>query len=313
MHPFRFGVMMNHSMTMPTSGVQWRDFCRSAEDLGYSSLLLSDHLWEQLAPGPAVMAAADATEHLRVGTLMYCNDFRYPAILAKEVATLDLLTDGRLEVGLGAGWKDTDYHQAGIRKDPDGVRVDRMVEALEILTGLLGDEPFSYAGEHYTITELDATPKPIQKPHPPLILGGGGPRVLRIAAQKGDIVSINRTLRAGAVGTNARNNSSDAATDQKVHWVREAAGDRFGDLELNMVIPDMVLTDDRRAEAAKHTARFGLDVDDVLRVPHLWLGTVDQICEDLIERRERWGVSYLVVIAADMQAAAPIVERLRGT
>jgi probable F420-dependent oxidoreductase len=313
MRPFRFGVMANDSLQLPTSGRAWGDFCRKVEDLGYSSVLLSDHLWPQLAPGPAIMAAADATTALRVGALMFCNDFRHPVMLAKEAATLDLLSDGRLELGIGAGWKDADYKHAGVPKASGKQRVDRLTEAIAILKGLFADGPFDFEGQHYRVTGLDSQPKPVQRPRPPLILGGGAPRVLSMAAREGDIVSINRSLRAGAVGTQARNNSSAAATDQKVQWIRDAAGDRFEELELNMVVPDLQITSNRRAEAERLVDRYDLEPEEVLQVPHLWLGTVDEICEDLQTRRDRWGVSYVVVIARDVEAAAPVVSRLAGT
>lgn len=312
MRPFRFGLMGNHSMAMPASGRKWEDYCRSTEDLGYSSLLLSDHFWPQLAPTPAIMAAAAATSTLRVGALMYCNDYRHPVVLAKEAATLDLLSDGRLEMGLGAGWKDSDYEQSGITKDRAGTRVDRLQEAITVLKGLWSEGALSFDGAHYRISDLDAQPKPRQQPHPPLILGGGSKRVLSMAGREADIISVNRALQAGAVGTKARNNSSAAATDEKFQWVREAAGERFDDLELNMVVPDIVLTDHRRAEAEHLVDRYQLDPDEVLQVPHLWVGTVDQICEDLQARRERWGVSYVVVTAKDRDLAAPVVARLAG-
>jgi len=311
--PFRFGVMANHSLALPKDAATWSAFCRRAEDLGYSSALLSDHLWDQLAPVPAIISAAEATTTLRVGALMFCNDYRHPAMLAKETATADLLSGGRLEVGLGAGWKVTDYSQSGIRHDPAGVRVDRLVEGVQVLKGLWGEGPFSFEGDHYTIKDLDSNPKPLQRPHPPLILGGGSVRVLSLAGREGDIVSINRALKSGAVDPAAKNNSSGASTDQKIEWIRAAAGSRFDDIELNMVVPDIVITDRRRAVAEERASQYQLSASEVLEVPHLWCGSVDQVCEDLISRRERWGISYLVVTAKDVEAAAPVVARLSGT
>lgn len=311
--PFRFGLMVNHSIPLPRGRADWVSLCRKAEQVGFSSILLSDHLWAQLAPVPAIMAAAEATSpSVRVGALMFGNDYRHPAVLAKEVASLDVLTDGRIEVGLGAGWKESDYRQSGIRLDPPGVRVDRLRESIAVLKGLWAGGEFSYRGEHYQIDRLENTPQPVQLPHPPLVVGGGGRRVLSLAAREADIVGINRSLTVGAVGTAARNNSSGAATDQKVQWIREAAGERFGQLELTMVVPDVTITDDRRATARGLASRYGLEPDDVLEVAQLWCGSVDQICDDLVRRRERWGVSYLVVVARDLELVAPVVERLAG-
>jgi probable F420-dependent oxidoreductase len=313
MRPFRFGVMANHTLAPPQDGKAWADFCRRAEDLGYSSVLLSDHLYDPLTPVPAMMAAADATSTLRVGALVFGNDYRHPAMLAKEVAVVDVLSGGRVEFGLGAGWKATDYEQSGIRQDPAGVRVDRLVESVAVLKGLWADGPFSYAGEHYRITDLDSVPKPRQRPHPPVLLGGGSKRVLSVAGREADIVGVNRALRSGSVDAGALNDSSARSTDRKVGWIREAAGERFDRIELNMVVPDLVITGRRRQVAEDLAGPYQLSPDEVLEVPHLWVGTVEEICADVVRRRERWGVSYLMVIAKDMEAAAPVVARLAGT
>lgn len=311
-HPFRFGVMANHTTPMPSSGRQWADFCKKVEDLGYASLALSDHLWGQPAPVPAIAAAAAATSQLRVGALMFCNDFRHPAILAKEVATLDVLADGRLDLGIGAGWKDTDYQQTGIAKDRAGVRIERLAESVSVIKGLLGDEPFTFDGQHYSIDGLDNQPKPIQRPHPPLIMGGGGPKVLRLAAEHAQIVSVNRSLRDGEVDRGARRNSSAEATDEKITWVREVAGARWKEIEINMVVPDVVITAQRRRAVTELAQRFGLTPEEVEENPHVWVGTVDQICDDLMARRERFGASFVTVVAEHFEASAPVIERLAG-
>ena len=183
---FRFGLQL----ATATSAKDWAEQAKRAEDLGFSSLLMPDHFGDQLAPIAGLMAAADATTSLRIGALVHDNDYRHPVVLAKESATLDLLSDGRLELGVGAGWMNTDYEQSGIPKDPAGVRIERLEEALDILDGLFADGPFDYQGQHYTITGLDGLPKPLQKPRPPLIIGGGGKRVLSLAARRADIVGI---------------------------------------------------------------------------------------------------------------------------
>jgi probable F420-dependent oxidoreductase len=310
-HPrrFRFGIQLS---TAP-DGAAWRDLARKAEDLGYATLFLPDHLGDQLAPVPAMMAAADATTALRVGALVLDNDFRHPVMLAKEIATLDLLTEGRVELGLGAGWMNSDYEQSGIPKDPARVRVDRMEEAIAVLRGCFAEGPFDHAGEHYRITGLDARPLPHQRPHPPLLIGGGGPRVLSIAGREADIVGINPALRSGNVDHDAAQDGAAGVTDQKLAWVRDAAGDRYDDLELNMLILAGVVTDDRRGTAEMMAPLFGLDPAEVESYPHACIGTVEQIGDDLRARRERWDVSYVVFQGDVMEAMAPVVAALAGT
>jgi probable F420-dependent oxidoreductase len=310
-HPrrFRFGIQLSSA----PDGAAWRELARKAEDLGYSTLFLPDHLGDQLAPVPAMMAAADATTDLRVGALVLDNDFRHPVVLAKEIATLDLLTVGRVELGLGAGWMNSDYEQSGIPKDPARVRVDRMEEAVAVLRGCFAEGPFDHAGEHYRITGLDARPLPHQRPHPPLLIGGGGRRVLSIAGREADIVGINPALRSGNVDQGAAQDGAAAVTDQKLAWVREAAGDRYDDLELNMLVLAGVVTDDRRGTAEMMAPLFGLDPDEVESYPHACIGSVQQISDDLRSRRERWDVSYVVLQGDVMEAMAPVVAELAGT
>jgi probable F420-dependent oxidoreductase len=307
--PFRFGIQV------PTaaSAAAWRDLARRAEALGYATLFLPDHLGDQLAPVPALMAAADATEALRVGALVLDNDFRHPVVLAKEIATLDLLTEGRVELGLGAGWMNSDYEQSGIAKDPPRVRVERMEEAIAVLKGCFAEGPFSHEGRHYRVSDLDARPLPHQRPHPPLLIGGGGRRVLSVAGREADIVGINPALRSGRVDQDAARDGAASVTDQKLAWLREAAGDRFADLELNMLVLAGVVTDDRRGTAEAMAPLFGLDPADVETYPHACIGTVAQICEDLRARRERWGVSYWVFQGDAMDAMAPVVAELAGS
>jgi probable F420-dependent oxidoreductase len=311
-HPrrFRFGVQAAGA----PDAEAWRRIARKAEDLGYSTLFIPDHFGDQLAPVPALMAAADATTTLRVGGLVLDNDYRHPVVLAKELATLDVLSGGRLEVGLGAGWMRTDYDQSGIGYDPPKVRVDRFEEGLAVVKGLLGSggEPFSFAGDHYQVTDMPGLPRPVQQPVPVLI-GGGGRRVLSIAAREADIVGINPNLRSGAVDKETIADATAASFDQKVAWVREAAGSRFDDIELNLLVFVAVVTDDRQAMAEMLAGGFGVDPQDALSIPNAFVGTVNEICDDLVERRERWGVSYVVFQEGAMDAMAPVVARLAGT
>ena len=309
-HPrrFRFGIQLS---TAP-DGPGWADQARQAEDLGYDTLVLPDHFGDQLAPVPALMAAADATTDLRVGALVFDNDYKHPVVLAKELATVDRLSGGRVEVGLGAGWMASDYEQAGIPMDPPGTRVSRMEEGIAVLKGCFGPGPFSFEGEHYRITGYDGLPKPVQSP-PPLLVGGGSPRVLGIAAREADIVGINPSIHSGHVDAAAAQDGAAARTDEKVRWIREAAGDRYADLELNMLQFAGIVTDDRAGTAEMMAPLFGLPPAEVETYPHACIGTVEQIAEDLHARRERWDVSYFVFQGDSMGAMAPVVARLRGT
>jgi probable F420-dependent oxidoreductase len=306
---FRFGVMAASAR----SGASWADKARKAEGLGYSTLVMPDHLGDQLAPTPALAAAAAATTSLRLGTLVYANDFRHPAILAKETATIDLLSDGRLEVGLGAGWMNEDYAWSGIPHDRAGIRIERMIEGAAVLRGLWGDGPFSYAGQHYTITEMNGTPKPVQAGGPPLVIGGGARRVLSTAARLADIVGVNPDVGTGAFGAEASASMSAERTDEKLGWVRDAAGDRFPDLEISILKFVTIVTDDRDAVAAKVGPAMGMDAATLLASPHTLIGSVAQIVDELVEQRERWQGSYVTVQSDALDSFAPVVAALAGT
>ena len=310
-HPrtFRFGVQLSTA----DSAEDWADLARKAEDLGYSTLFIPDHFQGQFAPGPALAAAATATTDLRIGTLVYDNDYRHPVVLAKEAATLDVLSGGRFELGLGAGWMKSDYEQSGMPFEPPKVRVDRMVEGIAVLKGLFTDGAFSFSGEHYTISELDGLPKPVQQPGPPLLIGGAQKRVLSIAGREADIVGINPAIRSGQVDADAARSGMAAETDQKVAWVKEAAGHRYADLELNMLVFSVAVTDDRADLVEKLAPLFGLPPDQLEDYPHAWIGTVEEITGQIQRGRERWDISYLTVQADAMESMAPVVAALAGT
>jgi probable F420-dependent oxidoreductase len=306
---FRFSVQVGTA----AGGQEWADLAREAESLGYSVLTMPDHFGDQFAVGPALGAAAAATTTLRLGALVYDNDYRHPVLLAKEVATLDVLSGGRVELGLGAGWLTTDYEQSGIPCDPIGVRIDRMVEGLRVLRGLMADGPFTFEGEHYTITGLDGQPKPVQRPAPPVLIGGGGRRILSIAGREADIVGIGTNLRSGRIGPHLVDNVTADATAQKVGWVREAAGDRFDQLELHMQVFLFTLTDDRVAAATGVAQFMETTVDEVLRAPIVLMGTEQEVVDQIQRQREAYGISHLTVGQPSMHAFAPIVARLAGT
>lgn len=307
--PFRFGIQAKQA----ASRAEWIELAKKAEDLGYSTLTLPDHFDGQLAPAIACQAAADATTDLRVGALVWCNDYRHPVLFANEMATLDLLSEGRLELGIGAGWMKTDYEAAGMTYDRPGVRIDRMVESVEILKGLFSDGPFSFEGEHYTITDLDLQPKPFQKPYPPFLIGGGGPRMLRLAGKHADIVGVNPNLKSGAIDATTINDALLERFAEKISWVKEGAGDRFDDIELNVRAFFVVFTDDRAGTAEAMAAGMGLTAEQALATPLALVGTPAQMAADIVERRETLGFSYIGIGPDEMEQFAPVVAELAGT
>jgi probable F420-dependent oxidoreductase len=304
--PFRFAVFAHEA----ASRQAWEENARRVEALGYAILVMPDHFMNPLTPVPALAAAAAVTTTLRIGTIVFANDFRHPALLAKEAATLDLLSDGRFEFGLGAGWFQTEYERAGITFDSPGRRIDRMHEALTIVKGLWSDEPLTFQGTHYAITELDGTPKPVQKPHPPIFIGGTGRRMLRLAGQEADIVGfIPKNLPGG--GHDWLVSTPELLTEQ-IGWVREGAGARFDQLELSMVAFRTIVTDRPREAAAEVARDHDLTPDQVLASPDFLIGSEDAIVECLLRRREQFGVSYLEIAARDAAGFAPVVARLAG-
>ncbi|MCP3935262.1 MAG: TIGR03621 family F420-dependent LLM class oxidoreductase [Actinomycetia bacterium] len=307
-HPFRFGIQASRA----TSLSEWTEIARKVEDLGYSTLTMADHFDDHLAIGPALATAAAATSHLRLGTVVFCNDFRHPAMLAKEVATLDLLSEGRIEFGLGAGWMTADYEGTGLTLDRPGVRIERMLESLEICRGLFGSDPVNFEGDHYTITDLTGSPQPVQPGGPPILIGGGGPRMLRLAGRHADIVGINFNLNPGVFSPDLGVDAVPERADQKIAWVKEGASDRWGDLEVQVRIHLAVITDDREGTAAALGPAFGLTVDEALGTPFALVGTAEQIADDLIARRERWGISYVTVGLESLDDFAPVVDLISG-
>jgi probable F420-dependent oxidoreductase len=294
------------------TGDAWVDLVRKAESLGYSTVFMPDHFGEQLAPFPALAVAAQMT-HLTVGALVMCNDYRHPVVHAKEIASLDVLSDGRCEWGIGAGWMNTDYEQSGIAHDSAGVRIERLAEAVTVMKGLFADGESSLSGAYYTITALDGKPKPVQKPHPPLLIGGGGKKLLTLAGREADIVGIAPSATTGAVDPTTARDAAAERTDQKIAWVKEAAGDRFDDIELNLLVFAAVVTDDRAGMADMMAGAFSLTPEEVLATPHALMGSVEEICDDLEARRDKWGMSYIALQEPSMEAMGPVVAKLAGT
>jgi probable F420-dependent oxidoreductase len=308
--PFRFGIQVDGT----GDRASWADLARRVEGAGYSTLTMPDHFTGQLAPVPALQAAADATTTLRLGALVFDNDYKHPVVLAKELATMDVLSDGRVEIGLGAGWMVTDYEQSGIAYDSPGVRVSRFMEGLHVIKSALGPEPFSFAGEHYTITNYDGHPKPVQSP-PPVLIGGGGPRVLRFAAREADIVGINPTLTSGAIDQSTFASMTAEAVDEKVAVVTDAAtaAGRLDAIELNVRAFLVTVTDDVEGATNTIVEFSGASREMIEASPFVLVGPPSKLIDDLVARRERWGFSYVIVGQNDLDAFAPVVAALAGT
>ena len=309
--PFRFGA----GVTGAGSRAEWVALARRIEELGYATLLVPDHFDELFPPSVALMAAADAAPRLRVGSYVYDNDFRHPALLAKEAATLDLLTNGRLEFGIGAGWNLADYQQTGMAFESAGVRIERLAEAITIIRQFFTQESVTFAGKYYHVTGLEGRPNPAQRPHPPIFIGGGGKRVLTLAGEQADIVGLH--FKVNPNNTVDAEERLETALAHKVEWVRQAAGARFEAIELNLLLSGVIVTDDRR-QAAEERARQlqagGSSVTaDVLLVSPYWLiGTADEMAEQLMGLRERLGISYVVAREDAVESFAPVVARLAG-
>ncbi|NBN90104.1 MAG: TIGR03621 family F420-dependent LLM class oxidoreductase [Actinobacteria bacterium] len=306
--PFRFGVQCSRASTRS----EWIDLARRTEANGFDCLTMPDHFTDQLAPVPALQAVADATTTLRVGALVWDNDYKHPVVLAKELATIDLLSEGRLEIGIGAGWMISDYEQAGMPYDAAGVRIDRFIEGLEIIKRAMNEGAFSFSGKHYTINNYDGLPKPIQRPCPPILIGGGGKRVLSFAAREADIIGINGTMTAGVVGPDAISSMTADAVEEKVGIVRSAAGPRLADIEMNIRAFFVKVTDDASGTISGMAQMIGVEPTMVADTPFALIGPVNKIVDDLLARRERWGFSYVIVGAEDVDSFAPVVAALNG-
>ncbi len=305
--PFRFGLIGKAQ-----SREEWIEQAKKAEELAYTSFLASDHLYWEFSPIAALQAAASATTTLRIGSNVFSNDFWHPVPLAREAATLDVLSGGRFELGIGAGYFAGEYAQAGIPFASAKERIARLEEAVQVITGLFREEPLTFSGHYYTIQGL-SLPQPLQRPRPPLYMGGGGKLMLSAAARHSDIVGI--VPRALPNGYFDLSGADQIGTARKVAWVREAAGSRFEELELSIPILTVALTETEkdRLEAVKPLAALsGVSAEALLETIHNLVGSEDQICEELLERRERYGFSYITTTITNAEQMAPIVARLAG-
>jgi probable F420-dependent oxidoreductase len=318
--PFRFGLQSYAA----ESARHWRDQARQAEDAGFSTFSVADHV---IGPGPALSSAnhgvqnvaaipamavaAEVTTTIKIGARVFCVDYRQPVVFAKELATLDFFSDGRLELGLGAGWLQAEYEAMGVPWDRAGVRLDRMEETLTLIRAHFGEGQIDLHGTHVHASGFEGVPKPARG-MPPIMIGGGAQRVLGIAGREADIVSLNFNNSSGKLDAGSFGNSTADLTNQKLAWVRAGAGDRFDDIELEIRPYLTVVTDQREATLEAMAQRFGMSTTQVAAHPHVLIGSADSICETLIERRAQYGISYVTFGGANVEALFPVVERLTG-
>jgi probable F420-dependent oxidoreductase len=320
--PFRFGVL---SGIFSWSKTELQDVARRAESRGYHTFQLSDHVAGPgrameatghppggLAVGPALMALADATEQLRVGSLVSCIDYHHPVVLANEMATIDLLSEGRLELGLGAGWLTGEYQAMGLRFDPAPMRIERLGEAVRLIKLLFGEGEVTFQGEHFQVDGFEGAPRPIQRPHPPIVIGGGSRRVLQLAGREADVVSLNYNNRTGTLLGDGFRESTEKPTLEKIEWIRQGAGDRFEQPEIHIGAYFTNITNRPAGVIAEMSDMFGVPPADILSHPHALIGSTEAVCEELLRRREMYGISYVSVGAHLIDEFAPVVERLTG-
>ena len=319
--PFRFALQAFDA----ASGQAWADTARQTEDLGYTTLFTTDHHFGagpiaqasghravDVAPISAMTMAAAVTTTLRVGCRVFCVDYHHPVVLAKELATVDFLTNGRLEAAIGAGWVQAEYEGLGIPMDGPGTRIARLAETVELMRAHWSGEPVDVQGTHVRVSGFSGAPLPVQSPIP-LMIGGGAPKVLGLAGRLADIVSFNFNNAAGKLGPNSVASGTPAQTLEKVQWVRDGAGDRFDRIELEIGAYFIAVTDHPAAAAEAIGSRFGVSGDEIIRHPHALIGTVESICDTLIERRESLGISYVTIAQRHITEFAPIVARLTGS
>ena len=323
--PFRFSLQSFNTDSPRT----WRTLIAKTEDLGYSSFFLADHFLsagpalestfhppQMLGAVPAIAMALEQTSSLRVGCRVFCNDYRHPVILAKEAATMDYLSGGRLEFGLGAGWIKAEYLAAGLpfREFPE--RFERFAETVHAYKAFMSGQPLELTGQHINWSGFSGTPAPAQQPWPPLMIGGGSKKILEFAGREADIVSLNFNNRAGMLGPDGMNSGLAEATARKIEWIKNGAGDRFADIELEIGAYNTIITDHPLPTAAAIGEALGMTAEAVLNHPHCLIGSVDFICEELERRRETYGISYIAVLDDGennmVEAFAPVVERLAG-
>jgi len=323
--PFRFSLQ-SFNTESPRS---WRNLISKTEGLGYSTFFLADHVLssgpaldstfhppQMLAAVPAIAMALEQTSTLRVGCRVFCNDYRHPVVLAKEAATMDYLSEGRLEFGIGAGWIGAEYKAIGLPFDEFPERFSRFAEFVHAYKDFMSGEALEIAGQSINWSGFHGTPTPAQTPHPPLMIGGGSKKILTFAGEQADIVSLNFNNRAGMLGPDGMNSGLAGATAKKIDWIRQGAGERFEDIELEIGAYNTIVTDHQQATATAIGEALGMSAQDILDHPHCLIGSIDFICEQLLQRRETYGISYIAVLDDGennmVESFAPVVERLAG-
>lgn len=306
MHPFQFAVQQGSA----PSGEAWTAIARRAESIGYDVLVMPDHLGNQLSPFAALAAAAAATTRLRIAAFVFANDYRHPLILAREAATLDFLCGGRFEMGLGAGWMTADYCRIGMKYDPPPQRVDRLEEAIPIIKRLMSGETVTYTGRHYCLEKASTGVAPVQKPRPPLAIGAGRPRMLRLAAREAEIVGL--TPGFNDRGRVIVGQATETAVAAKMKLIREAAGDRFDQLEINLWLGAAGIVGSGNSVTGSAAAAGVWAATALYGSPFALHGTLGSVRERLLRRRDALGISYYTVPSRSMESMAPLVEALAG-
>ncbi|WP_445163106.1 TIGR03621 family F420-dependent LLM class oxidoreductase [Mycobacterium sp. Dal123C01] len=316
--PFRFGVQATNA----TGGRQWRDTVRKIEDLGYSTLFLADHYLgpgpaqraartprQDLAPIAAMAAAAAHSETLRIGCRVFCVDYHVPAVLAKEAATLDLLSDGRLEFGIGAGWSEVEYTAMGLEFDRPGRRIAKLAEVVSLIKAHWQGDELDYTGEFVRVSGYAGRPRPVQRPHPPIMIGGSGQRVLSLAGREADIVSISSVPFAAR---DADGLDPQSVAQRRIGFVRAAAGERYRDLDVESSPYFTEITDDAETALAGIGKTSGISADVLRNHPNVLIGSPESVGELLRSRRESLGVNYVTVQQSQIESFAPVVALLHG-
>ncbi len=317
--PFRFGVQSFNA----DSAEDWSQQARQAEALGYSAFHLADHILgagaalekanhpvQNLAAIPAMAYAAAVTSKINIGCRVFCIDYHNPVVLIKSAMTIDKLSNGRLEFGLGAGWITEEYAAIGLHMDEPVIRIDRLADVIEGVKAFRGEGEAAVSNATLNWRDFQGEPKPVGPA--PIMVGGGSPRILRLAGREADIVSLNFNNRAGMIGPDGVQLSSEAETQKKIGWIKQGAGNRFAEIELEIGAYFTFVMDDPSPVLGQFAQMFGLSEEDMARHPHALFGSVDAICEELERRRELHGISYVTVGRDNMESFAPVVERLSG-
>jgi probable F420-dependent oxidoreductase len=307
---FRFGLDVGDNVGRD----EFVAMVQRAEASGFAVVTGPDHVGSRLAAVlPMLTVAAEVSPGIRVSSMVLANDFRHPVVLAKDTATMDILSEGRFELGIGTGWIRSQYEAAGVTYESARIRVDRFEEAITVIKGCWSGEPFSFAGNHYQVNNVTC-PRPIQKPHPPILIGGSGPRMLKIAGREANIVSISPGTPGSStfenVGSDLASSGDRLAT--QVGWIRQGAGPRFDEIELSVFAHHVDVTDDMDQKTQQFAAQTQTPLDAVIQSPHVIIGPTSAIVEMLLVRREKHGISYIIFDAADLDAIEPVVSQLAG-